>query len=100
MQRNRLTDWSKSHVLFALRRLRERLWARPLVMCLLSIAAVFNAAWADRFAPAVFLPRSTPDSLNGLFTIRASSMIVIATFAVASMVSAHASASNAESVRA
>ena len=95
-----LTDWSKSHILFALRRLRERLWARPLVMCVLSIGAVFCATLADRFAPAEFLPRIQADSLESLLTIQASSMMVIATFAVASMVSAYASASTAATPRA
>ena len=79
-----LTDWSKSHILFALRRLRERLWARPLVMCVLSIGAVFCATLADRFAPAEFLPRIQADSLESLLTIQASSMMVIATFAASS----------------
>ncbi len=95
-----LTDWSKNHLAFVLRRLRERLWARPLVMCVLSIGAVFCAALADRFAPATFLPRIRADSLESLLTIQASSMMVIATFAVASMVSAYASASTAATPRA
>ena len=95
-----LTDWSKSQVLFLLRRLRQRLWARPLAMCLLSIGAVFCAALADRLPPSVKLPRIASHALESLLTIQASSMLVIATFAVASMVSAYASASNAATPRA
>jgi uncharacterized membrane protein len=95
-----LTDWSRSNVLFALRRLRERLWARPLAMCLLSIVAVFCASLADQLSPTVFIPPIAPGSLQSLLTIQASSMMVIATFAVASMVSAYASASNSATPRA
>lgn len=95
-----LTDWSQSNVLFALRRLRERLWTRPLAMCLLSIAAVACASLADQLSPDVFLPRIATGSLESLLTIQASSMMVIATFAVASMVSAYASASNSATPRA
>ncbi len=95
-----LTDWSKSQVLFMMRRLRERLWARPLAMCLLSIGAVFCAALADRLPPSVKLPLIAAHALESLLTIQASSMLVIATFAVASMVSAYASASNAATPRA
>lgn len=83
-----LTDWSQSHVLFVLRRLRERLWAPPLAGCLVSIAAVFSASLADRLPANVRLPRIAHGSLETLLTIQASSMLVIATFAVASMVSA------------
>ena len=95
-----LTDWSHSHVLFVLRRVRERLWARPLAVCLLSVGAVFCAALADRLPPTVLMPRIGQGALESLLTIQASSMLVIATFAVASMVSAYASASNAATPRA
>ncbi len=95
-----LTDWSRSQVLFLLRRLRERLWARPLAMCILSIGAVFCATLTDRLPPSVKLPRIASHALESLLTIQASSMLVIATFAVASMVSAYASASNAATPRA
>lgn len=95
-----LTDWSQSNVLFVLRRLRERLWARPLAMCMVSIAAVFSASLADRLPQDIKLPRIATGSLEDLLTIQASSMLVIATFAVASMVSAYASASSAATPRA
>ncbi len=85
-------------LLFLARRLRERLWVRPLAMCLLSIAAVFLAKSADgvlRGAPAI-----TPESVEALLSIMAASMLVIATFAVASMVAAYASAGQAATPRA
>lgn len=95
-----LTDWSKSNVLFLLRRVRERLWARPLAVCLVSIAAVFFASLADRLPPSVPMPRIGQDGLESLLTIQASSMLAVATFTVASMVSAYASASNGATPRA
>ncbi|MGV3742349.1 MAG: DUF2254 domain-containing protein [Burkholderiaceae bacterium] len=72
--------------------LRERLWVKPLLACLLSIAA---ALIADRLDNLWFLgdgvPNITQDSAEDLLKIIAASMLVIATFAVASMVSAYAS---------
>ncbi|MEO7937991.1 MAG: DUF2254 domain-containing protein [Burkholderiaceae bacterium] len=95
-----LTSWSKSHLLFMLRRVRERLWARPLAVCVVSVAAVFLAGLADSLPASLKVPRIGQDALESLLTIQASSMLVIATFAVASMVSAYASASNAATPRA
>ena len=77
---------------FYLNRLRERLWVKPLVVCFLSIGAVFLAKLADREGFAEFLPSVTAESMEMLLSIMASSMLVIATFSVASMVSAYASA--------
>ncbi len=95
-----MQDWSADRLRFALKRLRERLWARPLAMCLLSIGAAFAAKFADGTALTWIVPSVKPESLQSLLTIQASSMLVIATFAVASMVSAYASASNSATPRA
>jgi hypothetical protein len=78
---------------FLLNRTAERLWVRPLAMCVVSIAGAFLAKAADRTSLADFIPAITSESIETLLTIMASSMLVIATFAVASMVSAYASAS-------
>ncbi len=95
-----LSDWSRSHVLIWLRQLRERLWARPLAVCVVSVGAAFWAGLADRLPPTVPVPKIGQDGLESLLTIQASSMLVIATFAVASMVSAYGSASTTATPRA
>ena len=74
---------------FLLNRLREQLWVRPLLMCLVSIAAVFLASMADLLPPQYF-PEVGSNSIEALLKISSSSMLVIATFAVGSMVSAYA----------
>jgi uncharacterized membrane protein len=84
---------------FLLSRLRERLWVRPLVFCILSVAGVFVARLADKMAIDAFVPEVDPDSIETLLSIMAASMLVIATFAVASMVSAYASASGTATPR-
>jgi uncharacterized membrane protein len=68
-------------------------------MCLLSIAAAFVARTADYTDLDRFVPDITSQSVNTLLSIIASSMLVIATFSVASMVSAYASASSTATPR-
>jgi len=80
-------------------RLRERLWLKPLAICLLSIVNVFVAKLADDSGLAEFVPKISADSIESLLSVMASSMLVIATFAVGSMVSAYASASNTATPR-
>ncbi|HSH31026.1 MAG TPA: DUF2254 domain-containing protein [Thiohalobacter sp.] len=80
--------------------LQERLWVKPLMVGLLSIAAALAASKADSYTRlATVLPRVSAESVESLLSIMASSMLVIATFAVASMVSAYASASTTASPR-
>ena len=79
---------------FLLNRLSERLWVRPLAMCVLSIVVVFLAKAVDNTEIGQLVPEITPDLIETLLTIISASMLVIATFAVASMVSAYASASS------
>ncbi len=77
---------------FLISRIRERLWVRPLAMCVFSIAAVFLVKAADYGDAAGFLPRVSSETIETLLKIMASSMLVIATFSVGSMVSSYASA--------
>ena len=84
---------------FLINRLRDRLWVRPLVVCLLSIGAAFVAKLADGTSLAKFVPVISPDSIETLLSIMASSMLVIATFSVGAMVSAFASASSTATPR-
>jgi uncharacterized membrane protein len=84
---------------FALNRLRDRLWVKPLLVCVLSIAAAFVAKFADGTSMAELVPAIEAASIETLLSIMASSMLVIATFSVASMVSAYASAGNTATPR-
>jgi uncharacterized membrane protein len=79
--------------------IRERLWVRPLAVCLLSIGAVFTASIFDSTGLGPFVP-ITSDSIETLLSIMSASMLVIATFSVASMVSAYAAASSTATPRA
>ncbi|MCP5280003.1 MAG: DUF2254 domain-containing protein [Rhodoferax sp.] len=94
------TFLSAERILFVLRRFRERLWVKPLIMCLLSIATVLSARIADSYELEKLVPGISIDSVESLLAVMASSMLVIATFAVGSMVSAYASASNTATPRA
>lgn len=78
---------------FLLNRIGELLWVKPLIMCVLSIAAALLASVADMVLSPRYLPEISIDSIKTLLTVISSSMLVIATFAVGSMVSAYASAS-------
>ena len=84
---------------FYLARLRESLWFKPLISCLLSLFAALVAGLADRFAPIQSLPNVSSESIETLLAITAASMLVIAVFAVGSMLSAYASASNSATPR-
>ncbi len=84
---------------FLLGRLREKLWVKPLAVCLLSIVAVFLAKLADGTSMADWLPGVAADSVEKLLSIMAASMMVIATFSVGSMVSAYASAASTATPR-
>lgn len=78
---------------FVISRIKERLWVKPLVLCVLSIGATFIAKLADDTGLSSVLPDIALESVESLLSIMASSMLVIATFAVGSMVAAYASAS-------
>ncbi|MDG4812391.1 DUF2254 domain-containing protein [Hydrogenovibrio sp. 3SP14C1] len=80
----------KDRLSFLLNRIGERLWIKPLLMCLLSIAMVFLAHLADQTPLEQHVPEVSIDSIETLLAIIAASMLVIATFAAGSMVSAYA----------
>lgn len=89
---------------FFLNRLKERLWIKPLLFCVFSIASALLAHLADNVHIDINLERLIPDitrdSIEDLLKITAASMLVIATFSVSSMVSAYASAGNTATPRA
>ncbi|WP_416399182.1 DUF2254 domain-containing protein [Allohahella sp. A8] len=84
---------------FFLARLREQLWLRPLIMCLFSIGLVFLAKLGDYTDIAELVPAISVETIETLLKIIAASMLVIATFAVGSMVSSYASASGSATPR-
>ncbi len=86
-------------LIFFLNRLREHLWVRPLVVCLVSIAGVFALKFADRTPLRGIAPDISMESIEILLSIMASSMLVVATFTVGSMVAAYASTSNTATPR-
>tara|TARA_R110000782_G_scaffold19101_14_gene52122 strand:+ start:20028 stop:21290 length:1263 start_codon:yes stop_codon:yes gene_type:complete len=81
-----------SRLHFYLNRLTERLWVRPLLMCLISVAGAFVAKLYEYTPMADATPTLSYDSVKVLLTTMAGSMLVIATFAVGSMVASYASA--------
>jgi len=89
----------KQELLNVLSRLHEQLWLKPLVICLLSILTVTLASLVDGKVRADWAPEISVDSLKALLQVMSGSMLVVATFAVGSMVSAYASASNAATPR-
>lgn len=90
---------STDRLRFLLKQLRERLWVRPLIICLLSVGMVFVAKLFDNDRLRQFVPEVTVDSVEALLSVMAASMLVIAMFSVASMVSAYAAASNTATPR-
>lgn len=84
---------------FFMQRIRERLWIRPLITAMLSVVFVFLAKVADDHHMGERIPSITQESIETLLAIISASMLVIATFAVASMVSAYASASRTATPR-
>lgn len=85
---------------FLLSRLRERLWIKPLIACILSVAGVLLAHLADTLPLEGSLPEVSQDSVIEMLKIIAASMLGVATFAVASMVSAYASTGQMATARA
>ena len=71
---------------FYLARIRERLWVKPLMSCVLSIGAVLIAGIADDIDIGIKLPSVSAESLVTMLSIMSSSMLVIATFAVGDVV--------------
>jgi len=84
---------------FLFSRFAERLWVRPLAICLLSVVVVFAAKFIDDTELANLAPLVEKESVETLLSIMASSMLVIATLSVSSMVAAYAAASNSATPR-
>lgn len=84
---------------WSMNQVRKKLWFRPLTYAVFAVAAVVSAAAADRWIDLT-VPRVDREMLESLLTIFATSMLSVATLAVASMVAAYASASSTATPRA
>jgi len=85
---------------FLFNRLRERLWVKPLIACVLSVAGVGLAHVVDDLPIDWKVPEIAQGSIVELLKVIAASMLGVATFAVASMVAAYASAGQSATARA
>jgi len=85
---------------FQFNRLRERLWVKPLIACVLSVAGVGLAHVVDAIPVDWKVPEIAQGSVIELLKVIAASMLGVATFAVASMVAAYASAGQSATARA
>ncbi|QJE02595.1 DUF2254 domain-containing protein [Massilia forsythiae] len=85
---------------FFFNRLRERLWVKPLIACVLAVAGVLLAHLADSLPGDWKVPEIAQGSVVDLLKIIAGSMLGVATFAVASMVAAYASTGQSATARA
>lgn len=88
-----------ARITFYFSRLRERLWFRPLLFCILSIIGILLAKALDYAHIENAVPNIEKDSIEKLLTIISTSMLVIATFSVASMVAAYSSATKTATPR-
>lgn len=84
---------------FVINRLEERLWVKPLLVCIVSVAVAFVAQMFDRVALLRHAPEVNPESITVLLEVISSSMLVMAVFAVGSMLAAYQSASKSGTPR-
>lgn len=89
----------EEHLRFVVHRIKEKLWFRPLLFCIVSIGAALTAQLADRTRLHELVPDIKIESLSELLNIISASMLVIAIFTVGSMLSAFAAASNTATPR-
>jgi uncharacterized membrane protein len=89
----------KKTIFIYFHRLREQLWFRPLLFCLASVAVALFAHKADGTRLDKLVPSINTASIKGLLDTISASMLVISIFAVASMLSAFAAASNTATPR-
>ncbi|TNC80407.1 MAG: DUF2254 domain-containing protein [Oleiphilus sp.] len=84
---------------FIINRWAERLWVKPLLVCILSVIVAFLAQLVDELAVFRNVPKVNPESITMLLKVISSSMLVMAVFAVGSMLAAYQSASKSGTPR-
>lgn len=90
----------KDKLRYFLSRIAERLWVRPLLVCLVSIAVAFVAQLVDQLAIFQKAPEIKSESIEMLLKVISASMLVMSVFAVGAMLSAYQSASSSATPRA
>ena len=83
----------RQNLIFYFTRLSANLWFKPLIFCFLSILGALVAHSADGTFITDIAPDIKNDSIEDLLSTLSNSMLVIAIFAVGSMISAFAAAS-------
>lgn len=89
----------KEKLRFFLSRVAERLWVKPLIVCLLSVAIAFIAQLIDQFAIIQRVPEVKTESITMLLKVISASMLVMSVFAVGAMLAAYQSASSSATPR-
>lgn len=89
----------KENLSYWIARLRERLWFRPLQTCAASLIVIYLVKKFDQWKFASEFPEISVESVQSLLNVMATSMLMVATLAVTSMVSAYSSASNTATPR-
>ncbi len=89
----------RDNINFFFNRIAEKLWFKPLVFCLLSIAGALIAHLADDTFMTDIVPKIEKSSLEDLLSTISDIMLVIAIFAVGSMLSAFSAASGSATPR-
>ena len=87
----------KKNIIYFFKRLSEKLWLKPLIFCVLSVAVALLAALfahlADNSLNADVVPDIKKSSVENLLSTISASMLVIAIFAVGAMLAAFSAAS-------
>ena len=89
-----------SRLKYSLARLGEQLWFWPAVYALLALCAIGISVASDEVPLPFDLPDISTETLRSLLNVLASTLLGVATFAVASMVAAYTSASTTATPRA
>lgn len=89
----------RKNIKFFIKHVTEKLWFKPLIFCLLSIAGALVAHLADDSFMVDIVPDIEKSSLEDLLSTISTSMLVIAIFAVGSMLSAFSAASGTATPR-
>lgn len=89
----------KKKIFIFFKRIRKHLWFRPMLFCLFSVVAALIARQVDGLGINELVPNIEKESIRSLLNTISASMLVISTFAVASMLSAFSSASTTATPR-
>lgn len=84
----RVTTEEHGQIALFFSQIKERLWIKPQILCVLSIGGAFIARLADNTGLSNVLPEISMESVETLLSNMASSMLIMATFTVGSMVAA------------